>query len=133
VIGRLREPLGGPEPGPDFVPSVMGRLGFMHASPNVVRRRKLARRWRRAAWMTMAVCTIGAGTLVLHHGAGSRRPSGPTISEALGNDVQRQRDGIGSVIKTIRRLAPPRPPSSAGESGLDPEVDRSAVAHVKWV
>ena len=68
-----------------------------------------------------------------HEGPSFRAPSGPTISEVIGNDVKGSRERLRGSIRMIRNLAVPKPAPPSNPEGIDADVDRSAVGPVRWL
>jgi hypothetical protein len=73
-------------------------------------------------------------------GPDARRPEGPTIPSAIGNELMRHQHRINNVFQTIRNLTPAAPADgepvettpAPSTPSLDEDVDRSAVAPVQW-
>ncbi len=123
-------------PSPDLTSSVMGRLGYMKVSREVARRR-MTRRWSgRLAMCALAACAVAVGLHVHELGPDARRPVGPTIPAAIGNDVDYHQQRIKGTIRTIRNLVP-EPPSGVFPrrdlEKIDDDVDQSAVGPVRWL
>lgn len=140
---RLTEAMAQPVAGPDLTRRIMGRLGYMQVSRRIARRRALERWAGRAALTAVAAVALGLGLRVYQSSPELRRPSGPTIPDALSNDLQRQQHRIGNVIRTIRTLSPQRPSDAPAESA-DPceppsppahneDVNEWSIAPMRWV
>lgn len=129
---------------PDLTRSIMGRLGFMQASPQVVRRYRIRRRISRALF-TLAMASIILAAFHLHQNSPqARRPEGPTLPAAIGSGINHHQNGLSGVIRAIRNLTPPieeQPDSvdlpqavpNSGPTELNEDIDRSAIAPVRWV
>ncbi|MCH7603352.1 MAG: glycosyltransferase family 4 protein [Planctomycetes bacterium] len=70
---------------PDLTRSIMGRLGYMKASPNVVRRARILRHVNRGLLGVAAMVALGVGIFIHNHGPDARRQVGPSLSEAMNN------------------------------------------------
>lgn len=109
---------------PDLTRSIMGRLGYMKASPNVVRRARIHRHVKRGLLGVAAFIALGVGIFIHNHGPDARRQIGPSLTEAVNHDILIQQQRIGNVIQTIRNLTPhtltPRPLSPASFSEQKP-------------
>lgn len=109
---------------PDLTRSIMGRLGYMKASPNVVRRARILRHVQRGLLGVAALVALGVGIFIHNHGPDARRQVGPSLSEAMNHDILKQQQRIGNVIQTIRNLTPrnltPRNPTPASLSEQKP-------------
>lgn len=91
---------------PDLTRSIMGRLGYMKASPNVVRRARILRHVNRGLLGVAATVALGVGIFIHNHGPDARRQVGPSLSEAMNHDILKQQQRIGNVIQTFRNLTP---------------------------
>ncbi|UCD75300.1 MAG: hypothetical protein JSV91_16135 [Phycisphaerales bacterium] len=140
----LSRTLGQSARAPDMTRSIMGRLGFMHASPRVARRYRIRRRINRALFTLAMVTVILAAVQVHQHSPQARRPVDQTLPAAIGSGLNHHQNGLSNVIRTIRNLAPPvqERPAAADQPDavpaslpveLDEDVDRSAIAPVRWV
>jgi hypothetical protein len=90
--------------------------------------------------MLTTMVAIGVGLQFYQNSADIRRPTGPTISDALLDDLNRQQENIGSMFRTIRQLSPKlerRSPSSSDElqppSDEGQRIEESWIAPVRWV
>lgn len=95
-------------PAPDMTRRIMGRLGYMQISQGASRRRRLRLWGQRSGIVLAAALALGVGVRVFESSSDIRRPEGPTIPAAIGNDLQRHQQHLGDVIKRIRTLAAPR-------------------------
>lgn len=91
---------------PDLTRSIMGRLGYMKASPNAVRRARILRHVNRGLLGVAATVALGVGIFIHNHGPDARRQVGPSLSEAMNHDILKQQQRIGNVIQTFRNLTP---------------------------
>jgi len=142
----LFDALARPTQSPDLTPSIMGRLGFVQMSAAATRRRRFRAAALRGTMCLAAFAVVAAG-IIMHDTV--RRPSvDPSIPAAIGNDLNHLR----RTIQSIRNLAP-RPDRSRSSDGsaddarwggyggqgyrtndvIDEDVDRSAIAPVKWL
>ena len=129
---------------PDLTRSIMGRLGFMQASPQVIHRYRIRRRISRTLF-TLAMASVILAAFHLHQNSPqARRPEGQTLPAAIGSGINHHQNGLSNVIRAIRNLTPPveeQPdsvdlPDAAPNSGpteLNEDIDRSAIAPVRWV
>jgi hypothetical protein len=118
-------------PSPDLTRKIMGRLGYMKATPHVARRRRIRRWVNRLALCAAALIVVVGGARVHESGPYARRPAAPTIPKAIGNDVSLHQQRIKGTIRMIRTLAPTAP--SRPDDALDEEVDRSAIGPFRWL
>lgn len=124
---------------PDLTRSIMGRLGYMKVSAKVARRHRI-RRWlsRLGTAMVLAVA-IGIGFQFYSVSEQIRRPEGPTVPDALGNDLQRNQDRLNNAIHTIRNLSPQRPaaplkaPAKPQSNPLKDDVNSVSAMPTRWV
>ena len=121
-----------PIAGPDQTTAIMSRLGYARCSPGAARRFRRLRLARGTLLVLAAAGVLGAGIHVYRGPLAVRTPSGPTIPAALHNDVQRQQDQIESVLRTLKRLAPPPRPAVQPDK-VEPAVDPAAIAPVRWI
>ena len=124
---------------PDLTHSIMGRLGYMRVSPRVARRHRVRRWASRVSVLMTAAIALGIGVQFYLSSPEVRRPVGPTISDALREDLSRQQNRIGNMIQTIRQLSPvadpvsePPPQPSEHEDGVE-DASESWIAPVRWV
>lgn len=135
VVRALRQQ----ETAPDMTRAIMGKLGFMRAAPAVVRRARSRRRAGRIAFSLAMVGIILISAYLHQRSDDVRRPEGPTLPAAIGNDLNLHHDRLQHMFRTIRNLTPGEPSQPDPEVGddnqptLDPEIDNSAIAHVRWV
>lgn len=132
IDSGLQRPAGAP----DLTRSIMGRLGYMQVSPAVARRRRLQRWLRRASLVCVAGVAGWLGVLTFLSSPESRQPADFTMPSAVNNDFQNQQHRMNSVIQLLRELPPVIEQNEADEADvlyLDEDVDRSAVAPVRWV
>lgn len=129
---ELRRPVGSP----DLTRNIMGRLGYMQATPAVSRRRCMQRWLGRASLLCTTFVVGWLGVMAFQASPEARRPMESTIPSAIHSDLQQQQNQINSVIQLLREL-PPRLSAPVGEEGeilyIDEEIDQSAVAPVRWV
>jgi hypothetical protein len=130
VLDALREPA----EAPDQTGRIMGRLGYMHAVPAAVRRR----RWRLLAGRCFAAAvTVGAiaAALYLHRVGPDARGRAPSLQDAIGRDIDRHQQRIDRTIRWLRELTPSAPvqPGAPAEGPIDADIDRSAVGPVRWL
>lgn len=136
---------------PDLSRSIMGRLGYMRIAAPVSRRRTLAKWGNRAAMFMIVAIAFTLGWRVFSVSDQVRRPSDMTIPQAVGRDVEMQRQRLDSLIQTIRSISSPKleaPPTTTGEEsdGFDrprrgrhapremrDDVNRATYAAVRWV
>jgi hypothetical protein len=130
---------------PDLTRSIMGRLGYMPVRPTIARRRRVRRWINRAGILAVAGLSLFTGLRIYQSGPDVRRPVGPTVPDALGNDVLRQQNRIGNVIQTIQHLAPQirmapaaeKPPRVEPAEAAPPLSDQSTPewtgAPARWV
>ena len=121
---------------PDLTRAIMGRLGYMKASPRVVRRRRRRRRCGRVLLSLALLAVIALGLEVRTAGPVGGQPAGPTVPAAIGRDVALHQDRLQRTIQTIRNLVPPAPrePEIDGpEPAIDEDVDRSALGPFRWL
>ena len=121
---------------PDLTSPIMGRLGYMKVSQRIARRRRIRRLVGRAAACMVALGVIGVGLRVHEMGPDARRPVGPTIPSAIGNDVNYHQQRLKGTIRTIRNLVPETPRRAFPDHDIekiDQDVDRSAVGPVRWL
>lgn len=124
---------------PDLTRSIMGRLGYMNVSPKVARRHRLRRWSSRAGISLVAALAMAVGMKFYVNSDQIRRPVGPTIPAALGQDLQRQQDRLGNVIQTIRSLSAPRPATNQPAQPqdeprpLNDDVHGAPHAPIRWV
>ena len=114
------------ESSPDLTHRIMGRLGYMHASPRVVRRRRVLRWCNRLAIVAITVGVIAVGVCIHESGPDARRPAGPTIPSAVIEDVNRHQQRL---IDFMQQIGPPPVQSEEDEERemIDEETDRSAI------
>jgi hypothetical protein len=121
--------------GADLTRSIMGRLGYMRASPRVLRRDHL-RRWT-SRLGTLAAAAVALIVAVHGHNSSTnaRRTIGPTIPAAVTNELREQRERLESVFQLLRHLPRTEAESSAVEDAADrPAVDAPAAAPVgEWM
>jgi hypothetical protein len=124
-------------PAPDLTRSIMGRLGYMQASPAAGRRRRRARHLRRGAAALVVLGLVAGGAALHHFGPSARRPAELTLPAALGQDVHLHQERFSRTIETIRSFAPRVPrvvpvsnPVSGPDRGFDESVERSAVGPI---
>jgi len=131
---RLLQELSRRTSSPDLTRTIMGRLGYMKAAPQVVRRRRIRRWVSRLALCALALIVVAGGAQVHESGPYARRPAGPTIPAAIGNDVNLHQQRIKGTIQMIRNLAPMAPTAPGRpDDVLDEEVDRSAIGPFRWL
>ncbi|MBT8484407.1 MAG: hypothetical protein HKO59_14550 [Phycisphaerales bacterium] len=137
----LLEVLANPDAGPDMTRSIMGRLGYMPVSSRVARRER-RRRWRDRGVFALAVAgVIGLGIAMHEIGPRARKPVGPTVPAALGNDVSRQQMKLERGFRTIRNLVPsvapvrPVPTPEPRPTDTRPTGDGGelAIGPVRWL
>ena len=128
---RVVQELSRRTPSPDLTRTIMGRLGYMKAAPHVVRRRRIRRWINRLSLCALALIVVAGGAQVHESGPYARRPQGPTIPAAIGNDLNLHQQRIKGTIRMIRTLAPAAP--SRSDDVLDEEVDRSAIGPFRWL
>jgi hypothetical protein len=123
--------------GPDLTGPIMGRLGYMRAAAGAVRRRRRRRLAGRVALVAAGFVAVGIGLQAHRMGPEARGVGAPTLQEAIGHDLDRQQQRLNRTIEWIRELAPPAPvetgPDAPFEGPIDEDVDRSAVAPVRWL
>jgi len=121
---------------PDLTQRIMGRLGYMKASPRVVRRR-ITRRWCARALLCAAIVAFaGIGLRLQEYEVRVQRRGGPTIPAALGRDVDIHHRRVQRSIQTIRNLVPRLPESSVSDDpspDIDEDIDRSAIGPFRWL
>ena len=98
-----------PEQSPDLTRAIMGRLGYMQAKPRAARRHRVQRGIRRAGLVAAAALAIGVGLRVFEHTPDARQPGEPVIPAALGQEIERQQQNFGAVIRSLRSVAPAGP------------------------
>lgn len=103
---HMLEDLGAPMACPDMTRRIMGQLGYMKTNPNVVRRRRFRRGLQRAGLVGAAMCAMAFGAYLFIQSPEARTPQGPTIREAVSNDIQQHQKQIDNVIQTIQQLSP---------------------------
>lgn len=103
---QLLNELDGPVDCPDLTRSIMGRLGYMKAHPNVIRRTRILRHLKRGLLGVAMLFALGVGIFIHNHSPDARRQVGPSLTEAVNHDIQLQQQRIGSMIQTIRNLTP---------------------------
>jgi hypothetical protein len=124
---------------PDLTKSIMGRLGYMKVSPKIARRHRLRRWLNRLGTAVVLACAIGIGFQFYSVSEQIRRPAGPTIPDALGNDLQRQQQRLNNAIHTIRNLSPGIPssplkaPRKAQPQPLQDDVNTVSALPIRWV
>jgi hypothetical protein len=124
---------------PDLTRLIMGRLGYMQVAPKVARRHRLRRWGSRMGLALVAAVAVGIGMRTFEGSDRFRRPAGPTIPAALQNDLQRQQDRLGGMIRVIRDFQPrldPKPlsePKDVPPRPLNEDVNRAASSKVRWV
>jgi len=138
----LFDDLSRPLPSPDLTRSIMGRLGYMKVSHVIARKRRMQRWAGRVSVTLVMFMSLGLALKLYENSPEIRRPTGPTLPAAIGNDLQRQQRRLGVTIDTIRNLSP-RPPQSIVPAPVDSEmqdppeinndVDQSSIAAVRWV
>jgi hypothetical protein len=125
--------------GPDLTRSIMGRLGYMQASPRAIRRRRYRRGVGRGLMTLAAAVLVITGVHLHEQGPDARRPSGPTIPAAIGTEIDAQQQRFRRAIQTIQNLAPAPPnPLDQPDGGefyeeIDEEVDESGIGPVRWL
>jgi hypothetical protein len=125
---------------PDMTRRIMGRLGYMHASSNAVRRAR-RQRWFNRIIGTCAMALLALGFFLMHqHSNAVRTPAEVTLPAAIGNDLQQQQHRIEHVIRTFQQIAPTVPATHVqpqehepADEPIDQRIDESAVAPVRWV
>ena len=129
---ELRRPVGSP----DLTRSIMGRLGYMQASPVVVRRKKLQRWLGRLSLVCVSGVVGWVGVIAYQSSPEARRPFVDTMPSAIHSDLQYQQHHFNSVIQMLREMPPRIEFNDADDAHMphvDEDVDRSAVAPVRWV
>ena len=139
---------------PDLTHRVMGRLGYMKASPAVAARRR-RQRWISRGLLACGLLMFGAGVVALMPALpGARAPHATTMPAAVERSFDRHQEQADRTLEVIRGLliqptaAPPdrigeepemRPTPPAGtdqpspNDEIAPDVDRSAIAAVRWL
>ncbi len=102
---QLLNELDSPVECPDLTRSIMGRLGYMKAHPNVVRRTRILRHVKRGLLGVVALVALGVGIFIHNHGPDARRQIGPSLSEAVYHDISRQQQRIGNVLESFRNFS----------------------------
>jgi hypothetical protein len=126
-------------PSPDLTRSIMGRLGYMQAAPRAAQRRHRRRAIGRALMTMAAALLVVAGLHIHEQGPDARRPAGPTIPSAIGQEIDAQQQRLQRAIQTIQNLAPsPSEPQQQPTDGeyyeeIDPDVDESGIGPVRWL
>ena len=126
---------------PDLTRRIMGQLGYMQVGPRVARRHRIRRIAGLIGTLAVAVLALSVGMRFYENGSDARRPAGVTIPAAIGNDVQRQQNQIGNVIRSIRNLSlPPRPleiepaaPDDDSPPRMLEQDDHGSTAPFRWV
>lgn len=142
---ELRKPVAAP----DMTRSIMGRLGYMRVPPQVAQRRRVRRLAARCAVVLLALGAIGVGVQVHNASPGTRGPAEVTIPAAITNDVQQHQHRMHNAWRVLQEMTPTidhadwtvpapetRPDGAAPEqapSMFDEDVDRSAIAPVRWI
>jgi hypothetical protein len=139
----LADDLGEAGHAPDLTRSIMGRLGYMQVSARVAKRHRLRRWLGRLGTAMVFAFAIGIGFQFYSVSEQIRRPDGPTVPDALGNDLLRQQDRLNNAIHTIRNLspgmpaaplkAPPKPPASPPARPLQDDVNTLSALPTRWV
>jgi hypothetical protein len=86
-----------------------------------------------------AAVLVVAGVAIHEQGPDARRPVGPTIPSAIGQELDAQQQRLQRAIQTIRNLAPPPPqPRERSRDGeyyeeIGPDVDESGIGPVRWL
>lgn len=135
-----------PVPAPDMTRSIMGRLGYMRVPPQVARRRRVRRLVSRSALVLLAICTIGLGIQVHNASPGTRGPADVTIPSAITNDFQQHHHRMNNAWRVLQEMTPtfdhadwtvpttePAPDLEQPPSTIDEDVNRSAIAPVRWI
>lgn len=91
---------------PDLTRSIMGRLGYMKASPNVVRRARIRRHVKRGLVGVAAMIALGLGIFIHNHSPNARRQVGPSLTEAVNHDITLHQQRISNAFQTIRNFTP---------------------------
>jgi hypothetical protein len=142
VEHRLHDELRRPIAAPDMTRTIMGKLGYMQASPAVVRRRKIRRVLDRAALLAVVIAVGSVGVMVFKSSPDARQPLESTMPAAVRHDVQHQQHRFNTVIQLLRDMPPRLEIEEVLETGLDvaeplhlldEDVDHSAVAPVRWI
>lgn len=130
---------------PDLTNKVMGRLGYMQAAPAVAARRR-RQRWINRGLLSCVVCLFGAGVvLVMPRVPGARGPEATTMPAAVGQSIGQRHEHADRTFELIRGLidAPAEQAPDVSAEGvivepppsdeIAPDVDRSAIAEVRWL
>ena len=91
---------------PDLTRSIMGKLGYMKASPNVVRRARIRRHVKRGLLGVAAMIALGVGIFIHNHSPDARRQVGPSLTEAVNHDITLHQQRISNAFQTIRNFTP---------------------------
>lgn len=105
---------------PDLTRKIMGRLGYMQVKPQAARRHRAQRGMRRAGLLAAAALALGVGLRIFERTPDARHPAEAVIPAALGNDLQRQQQNLGAVIRTLRNVTPARPAALDEHPGQAP-------------
>lgn len=137
VADEVLRAIAAPPPAPDLTGPIMGRLGYMHAAPAVVKRRRRRRTIMRGVTCLMAGGVIGAALYVHAIGPDARRARGTSIPDAFWREVELRQSGFDRAIQTIRGLTPVFAPAAPGDEPgaieweFDEDADRSAIGPVR--
>lgn len=131
---------------PDLTRRVMGRLGYMRVPARVARRRRIMRWTSRCSCLALAALAAALGLKAFQSSPEARRPAELTIPAAVGRDFQQQQERVGSFIRllqqnpagAVERAAEPASTTDVLDNPHDPheideELNRSAIAPVRWV
>lgn len=122
---------------PDLTRRIMGRLGYMQVPPAVAKRRRIQHLAGRAALVCVACVSAWVGVLAFQSSPEARGPLELTMPSAVRSDFQDSQQHMNSVIQLLRQLPPVIEVDGIDDDAellyLDEDVDRSAVAPVRWV